>query len=69
MAKPRDGVQARLGWAMGVNHAEDEQVLDWMAQVVREVWDQRYGTEAGGREEETNESEGSGEGSEGESED
>ena len=33
---------ARLGWA--VRGQEDEKVVEFMAKVVRKVWDQRYAT-------------------------
>jgi len=43
--KPADKVQARLGWPVGQDRKYDEDVLTWMARVVREVWQKRYGEE------------------------
>ena len=42
MDKPRCPLQARLGWPVGENEGYDEQVIEWMMEVVNETWSQRY---------------------------
>ena len=41
--RPADKLQARLGWPVGHSPREDNRILSWMARVVGEVWEQRYG--------------------------
>ena len=38
--KPRDAVQARLGWPAGTDGKKDMEILEWMEEVVQKVWDQ-----------------------------
>ena len=58
--RPRDKVQARLGWPVGRSKTEDERVMEWMEAVVRKTWDSRYGV--GGQEAADREREGRQEG-------
>jgi len=55
--KPKDELQARLGWPMGntrsgdPEHADtiafDEMILQWLERVTRTFWKDRYGSKSG----------------------
>ena len=41
--RPANPIQARLAWAATGDKDEDKATMEYMARMVREVWDQRYG--------------------------
>ena len=43
--RPRDAVQARLGWPAGTDGEKDKEIVEWMEEVVQKVWDQRWDNE------------------------
>ena len=45
LMKPKDPLQARLGWPTGKKERkrQDLEVMEWFEEVVREAWRQRYG--------------------------
>ena len=43
--RPRDVVQARLGWPAGRDVEKDREILEYMEEVVQRVWDLRWDNE------------------------